>query len=96
MGTLDGDHENAGIIPTIVMLGHHMGMKITVEGVESTTQVRQLMDLKCDFVQGFHFSAPVAAESAHELIDRDWSKRQPANRKKRTTRSTATKRSKAA
>jgi EAL domain-containing protein (putative c-di-GMP-specific phosphodiesterase class I) len=74
VGTLNHTDETARIIPTIVILAHHLDMKVTVEGVENAAQLQRLVELQCDNVQGFHFSPPVSAEEAPKLILRDWSK----------------------
>ena len=46
-------------------------MNVTAEGVETATQLAQLIALKCEHGQGFLFSKPVDCESAGALIAAD-------------------------
>ena len=65
------DGENLEIVRTIVTLAHALDMNVTAEGVETTTQLAQLIGLKCEHGQGFLFSKPVDCESAGALIAAD-------------------------
>lgn len=47
------------ILDTIVMLGHRLDMTVTAEGIETAEQARQICELKCDYLQGYHFSKPL-------------------------------------
>jgi diguanylate cyclase (GGDEF)-like protein len=59
---------NPAIVRTIVDLGHHLGMRVVAEGVETETQRRELRDMGCDFAQGYLFSPPVDPAAAGELL----------------------------
>jgi EAL domain-containing protein (putative c-di-GMP-specific phosphodiesterase class I) len=54
----EGEANVSQIIETIVSLGHHMGMKVTTEGVETADQVAALSAMGCDQLQGYHFGRP--------------------------------------
>ena len=58
------------IIETIVILGHKMGMSVTVEGVESQAQADILNTLNCDHYQGFLFGRPMPANETLAAIAR--------------------------
>ncbi|WP_187428190.1 hypothetical protein ROLI_003260 [Roseobacter fucihabitans] len=61
----DFDKNRYGqIIETIVTLGHKMGMKVTVEGIETQGHQEMLDHLDCDQYQGFHFGKPMPADQA--------------------------------
>nr|WP_281380700.1 EAL domain-containing protein [Brevundimonas basaltis] len=47
------------IMRSVVDLGHSLGLKVVVEGVESEWQARLLQLLNCDILQGFHFATPM-------------------------------------
>jgi diguanylate cyclase (GGDEF)-like protein len=49
------------IVKTIIALGREMNMRVTVEGVETPSQVDFLYDADADQVQGFYFGRPVPA-----------------------------------
>ena len=61
-------NENYEIVRTIVMLAKKLGMEVIAEGIETEEQLVKLMNLKCEYGQGFLFSKPVAGETAQELI----------------------------
>jgi EAL domain-containing protein (putative c-di-GMP-specific phosphodiesterase class I) len=43
-----------------VDLAHRLGLKTVAEGVETEAALRFLLDARCDVMQGFHFSQPMA------------------------------------
>jgi EAL domain-containing protein (putative c-di-GMP-specific phosphodiesterase class I) len=45
----------------IVALGQTLGLDIIAEGIEEAAQVDRLLQLGCEFGQGFHLGAPVDA-----------------------------------
>lgn len=54
------EHAHA-LAQAITGLGHHLGMRVLAEGVETQAQLDALVELGCDEVQGFFFSKPVPA-----------------------------------
>lgn len=54
-----GDRTLAG---TVVALGHHLGLEVVAEGVETQEQRDILIAQGCEHAQGYLFGAPVAAE----------------------------------
>ncbi len=67
MSTMSEANDYADVIQTVVALAHTLNMQVTVEGVETRQQLRQLITLNCDFAQGFHFAEPMAAAQAGRL-----------------------------
>jgi diguanylate cyclase (GGDEF)-like protein/PAS domain S-box-containing protein len=55
--------EDAAIVAAVVNLAHTLGVKAVAEGVESSSQAARLIELGCDFGQGYHFGRPMPAES---------------------------------
>ncbi len=49
------------VVRTIIALGRELNMRVTVEGVETASQVDFLYDADADQVQGFFFGRPVPA-----------------------------------
>jgi diguanylate cyclase (GGDEF)-like protein/PAS domain S-box-containing protein len=66
---MDEDQSEA-IIRAVINLGRSLGIKVVAEGIETETQERRLMELKCDFGQGFLFSRAVAASRIPGLLER--------------------------
>lgn len=57
-----------GISSDIISMGHHLGKQIIAEGVETEDQYRQLLDMGCDYMQGFLFSKPVVEDEIIKLL----------------------------
>jgi len=54
---------------TIVNMTHNLGKKILAEGVEREDQVQALLEMGCDYGQGFLFGRPMPAEQVASLIN---------------------------
>ena len=54
--------EGFSLVSTIITLAHSLKLKVVAEGVETEQQLRQLLSLNCNEMQGFLFSKPVPAE----------------------------------
>jgi diguanylate cyclase (GGDEF)-like protein/PAS domain S-box-containing protein len=54
-----GENDTAvRLIQGMISLGHSIGKRVIVEGIETTAQLEILRDLRCDEVQGFLLGAP--------------------------------------
>ena len=56
------------IIETIILLGHKLGMSVTIEGVETHKQVEVLTEMACDQFQGFYFARPLTEAQATAVV----------------------------
>lgn len=45
-----------------------MGMTVLAEGVEEKNQVEWLIELGCDYLQGFYFSQPVPKKTYLDMM----------------------------
>lgn len=64
-----GDKEqNQAIVKSIIHLSHSLDMKVIAEGVETKEQLEFLKSQKCDEIQGFYFSKPVAPKIAERFF----------------------------
>lgn len=61
----DGAYQ---IVQAIVTLAHTLGHVVVAEGVETTSQLACLRELKCDLTQGFLLSRPVTPEEIPALV----------------------------
>jgi len=57
------DAKSEAIVATIITLGHHLGMAVLAEGVESEEQAAALTALGCDQLQGYLFAKPMPLEA---------------------------------
>ncbi len=48
------------IVSSSIKLAHSLGMNVVAEGVETEDIYRSLVEMKCDFGQGWYFGRPVA------------------------------------
>jgi diguanylate cyclase (GGDEF)-like protein/PAS domain S-box-containing protein len=66
------DEENAersdAILRTVSSLARTLGMRVTVEGLETFEQADRIKALPLDFAQGFFFARPMAADDAAALV----------------------------
>lgn len=63
---LQTNPNDAAITAAIVAMGHQLKLKVVAEGVENRAQLAFLKGCKCDYYQGYFFSAPVPID---RLID---------------------------
>jgi diguanylate cyclase (GGDEF)-like protein len=70
-GIDDSGSDVETVVKTIMALGRQLHMRVTIEGVETATQVNFLSRADADQVQGFFFGRPVPASeiSANILSD---------------------------
>jgi diguanylate cyclase (GGDEF)-like protein len=68
----------AKIIRTIATLGHTLGMRVCVEGVETARHAEHARTLGCDEVQGYYFGRPVPATDLAAMILADFRKEAPS------------------
>lgn len=53
----------------MIELGHSLGLMVVAEGVETLEQKNFLLDLECDYAQGFLFYKPVSGNDLFPLKD---------------------------
>ncbi|MEJ2098497.1 MAG: bifunctional diguanylate cyclase/phosphodiesterase, partial [Desulfobacterales bacterium] len=61
---------NRNIVEAIISLAHRLNMVVVAEGVETEEQLGILIDMNCQFGQGFLFSSPLSKPNVDELIER--------------------------
>jgi EAL domain-containing protein (putative c-di-GMP-specific phosphodiesterase class I) len=71
VGQLGKEEDDPGqLVRTITTLAENMSMGVVAEGVETREQLAKLRDLRCQRVQGYFFSRPLAAADAELLFAR--------------------------
>lgn len=68
LNLMQNNRENMGLVPAMIGIAHSMGMKAIAEGVETSEQLSQIRDLKCNFAQGNLFSIPMEAQRMLDLM----------------------------
>ena len=59
----------ATVVRAILSMSHHLGIKVTAEGVESMDHLKILARRNCDEAQGFYFSRAVAAKDFAAVVE---------------------------
>lgn len=65
---MDTDSEQLKIVQASVKSAHDSSLGAIALGVETTEQVVQLKDLKCEYAQGYFFSEPLEAKEVEALL----------------------------
>jgi EAL domain-containing protein (putative c-di-GMP-specific phosphodiesterase class I) len=56
---METNPDNMAIVRTITQLGQSLGIKVTIEGVETASQLTLLRAMGCDTMQGYLFARPL-------------------------------------
>jgi diguanylate cyclase (GGDEF)-like protein/PAS domain S-box-containing protein len=60
--------SNRNIVEAIISLAHKLNMTVVAEGIETPEQFAILLDMKCEFGQGYLFSRPLPATEIVQLL----------------------------
>jgi EAL domain-containing protein (putative c-di-GMP-specific phosphodiesterase class I) len=66
-GIATGERD-ISIIRAIIALARSLDMEVVAEGIQQERQCEILLELGCEYGQGFHFSRPVDAQAAFEMV----------------------------
>lgn len=62
------DDNRGRLVKHIINMAHDLGYEVIAEGVETQYQLDVLREYDCDIVQGYIYSAPVAADTLREML----------------------------
>jgi polar amino acid transport system substrate-binding protein len=62
------NEEDQRIVKAMIELGHNLGMKIVVEGIETKKMVELLASYECDYMQGYYFDKPLPVFEFQKLL----------------------------
>jgi EAL domain-containing protein (putative c-di-GMP-specific phosphodiesterase class I) len=66
--SMSTEAESEAIVRALLGLGHGLGVKVTAEGVQDSTQRARLADEGCDEAQGFLFSEALTSSEARDYL----------------------------
>ena len=69
------DSKTAAIVRALISLGDDLGFAVLAEGVETEAQFEWLLRMRCQQMQGYLLTPPVAAREAKKLLTRRWGAR---------------------
>jgi EAL domain-containing protein (putative c-di-GMP-specific phosphodiesterase class I) len=65
---IETDPNDADICDVIVLLAHKLGLEVVAEGVETAAQLKFLLSIGCEKVQGYLISKPLPGDAAEQFI----------------------------
>jgi EAL domain-containing protein (putative c-di-GMP-specific phosphodiesterase class I) len=65
---METNPDNMAIVRTIAHLGQSLGIEVTIEGVETKSQLSLLRAMGCDSMQGYLFSQPLEPAQVHTFL----------------------------
>jgi diguanylate cyclase (GGDEF)-like protein len=65
--------DGAAIVDAIIALARALNMRSIAEGIETPEQLAYLLERRCDLLQGYYLSRPLAAADIPAVIARDYS-----------------------
>ena len=65
---IETDQNDANICDVTVLLAHKLGMKVVAEGVETEAQLKYLLSIGCEKIQGYLISKPMPADQTETFI----------------------------
>src|SRR5688500_20131543 len=68
IGDLTRDADDEAITSTVITMAHSLGLTVVAEGVEEEAQMQFLSEHRCDEVQGYWLSPPLAAHRGLAVI----------------------------
>ena len=60
--------KSMGILESVIQMGKWMGFRMIAEGVETKVQVDNLLNLDCEYMQGYYFYKPMPMEQFEEKL----------------------------
>jgi EAL domain-containing protein (putative c-di-GMP-specific phosphodiesterase class I) len=68
-GLAEDEHAQA-VMHAIIVLGRALGMRVTVEGIETEEQLGLVRSEKCHEIQGYFISPPIPASDIPPLLEK--------------------------
>lgn len=62
------DNDDASIVELIINLAKKFNLSVVAEGIEDKETLDQLIEMGCDYAQGYHFSKPMPTEKFIEWV----------------------------
>lgn len=70
--SLDQDEQAKIMVRSAIELAHELNIEVVAEGVETEQVGRELLQMGCNFAQGYVFGAPMSAMEAQAFIANYW------------------------
>lgn len=67
----NGSTARPVILRSIITLAHDLGMDVVAEGAETESDTLELMQLGCEYVQGYLYGRPMSSQMANQMARRN-------------------------
>ncbi len=64
------NQQDAIIVHSTIGLAHNLGLQVVAEGVEDGETLAMLMNLGCDFAQGYHVCRPMPVDGLEDWLEK--------------------------
>jgi len=64
----DGPRHTSDIVELITTLAHKMNLRVIAEGIDTPRQLERVLELGCEFGQGYYFSQPLEAKAVQQFV----------------------------
>jgi len=61
---MQADKTASDVVELIMTMAHKMKYRVIAEGIETPRQLERLVELGCEYGQGYYFSQPMEAKAA--------------------------------
>lgn len=65
------DERGTQIVRAVISMAHQLGMGVVAEGVETKEQLDALLEMECDYAQGYYFAKPLVPSEAREWVGKE-------------------------
>ncbi len=71
VSNIENSESDKVLCEVIVQMAHKLGFKVVAEGIETKTQLDFLLELGCDYGQGFYLSKPLPPKAFKQYIAKE-------------------------
>ena len=70
--TMATNEGSAKIVRSVIKLGQDLSLEVVAEGVENAVMARQLLELGCDYGQGFGYAPALTPQEAEVYLNESY------------------------
>jgi c-di-GMP-specific phosphodiesterase len=70
--TMGANPGSAKIVQSVVKLGQDLNLEVVAEGVENALMANRLLELGCDYGQGFGYAPPLSPQEAEVYLNESY------------------------
>ncbi len=65
---MNGDHPQTSLVLAIIRMAQELDLQLVAEGIENQQQIDYLIDLGCQFGQGYLLCRPLSGEAMEQFL----------------------------